>query len=137
MVRHVDSTNFILFFFTDECTFGLDNPSGKWLVKVDEDNIIYSKNKGRKIGVWAGIFYRGKTYLFLYDDNMSSMNYIEILKETLEEIRFKLNSYEVMLQMDYARYNWTTKALEFYSNKGVEVTDWSPYSPDLNPIENI
>ena len=39
--------------------------------------------------------------------------------------------------MDFAGYNWSSKALEFYSNKGVEVTDWFPYSPDLNPIENI
>ena len=65
------------------------------------------------------------------------MNYIEILKEALEEIRFKLNNDEVMKQMDNARYHWTTKTLEFYSNKGIKVKDWPPYSPDLNPIENI
>ena len=31
---------------------------------------------------------------------MSLVNYIEILKEDLKEIRFKLNSDKVMLQMD-------------------------------------
>ena len=36
---------------------------------------------------------------------MSSVNYIEILKEALEEIRFKYNSYGVMLQMNSARYH--------------------------------
>ena len=49
----------------------LDNPSGSRWVKVDEDNIIYSKNKWRNIGVWAGISYLRKTLLFLYEDNMS------------------------------------------------------------------
>ena len=47
---------------------------------------------------------------------MNSVNYIKILEEALEEIRFKLNSDEEILQLDNARYNWTTKALEFYSN---------------------
>ena len=42
-----------------------------------------------------------------------------------------------MLQMDNARYEWTTKALELYSNYKIKIIDWPPYSPDLNPIENI
>ena len=74
---------------------------------------------------------------FSYINSMSSVNYIKILEEALEEIRFKLNSDEEILELDNARYNWTTKALEFYSNNGVKVIDWPPYSPDLNPIENI
>ena len=42
-------------FFINKCTFYLDNPSGSRWVKVDEDNIIYSKNKERKIDKLAGI----------------------------------------------------------------------------------
>ena len=41
------------------------------------------------------------------------------------------------LQMDNSRYHWTTEALEFYREKDIKVIDWSPYSPDLNRIENI
>ena len=63
-MRHINSTNFYSVFFTYECTFYLDNPSGSRWVKVDEDNIIYSKNKRRKIGTWVGISYQGKTSLF-------------------------------------------------------------------------
>ena len=55
--------------------------NGSRWVKVDEDNLIYSKNKGRKIRAWTGISYQGKTSLFLYEDNMSSVNYTKILKE--------------------------------------------------------
>ena len=54
------------------------------------------KNKARKTSAWAGIFYQGKKSLFLYEDSMSSVNYIQILKEALEEIGFNLNSDEVM-----------------------------------------
>ena len=70
--------HFYSVFLTDECAFYLDNNSGIRWIKVDEDNIIYSKNKGRKIGTYAGIFYQRKTSLFLYEDNISSVNYIEI-----------------------------------------------------------
>ena len=42
-----------------------------------------------------------------------------------------------MLPMDNARYDWTTKALDFYSNNGIIVIDWLPSSLDFNPIKNV
>ena len=54
------------------------------MVKVDEVNIVYSKNKGRKTGARAGVSYQGNKSLFLYENKMSSFSYIEILKEALK-----------------------------------------------------
>ena len=85
----------------------------------------------------AGISYQGKTILFLYENNIISANNIEILKEALDEIRFRLNSDKVLLQMNNAIFLWTTKALEFYSKNRIKLIYWPPYSPDLNPTENI
>ena len=67
--------------------------------------------------------YQGKTTLFLYEYNKSFVNYIEILREAWEEIKFKLNKHKVMRLMNNARYHCTTKALEFYSNNRVKVLD--------------
>ena len=39
--------------------------------------------------------------------------------------------------MDNSRYQWTTEAFEFYLEKNIKKIDWPPYSPYLNPIENI
>ena len=39
--------------------------------------------------------------------------------------------------MDNARYNWTNKVLQFYKDNYIKVIDLPPYSPDLNPIENL
>ena len=64
-MRHVNSTNFYPAFFTDECTFYLDSPSGSRWVKVDEVNLIYSKNKGRKIGAWQEFLIKVR-HLFSY-----------------------------------------------------------------------
>ena len=45
------------------------------------------KNKGRKIGAWAGVSYQGNASLFTFEDKISSFNYIWILKKALKEIR--------------------------------------------------
>ena len=40
-------------------------------------------------------------------------------------------------KIDNARYHWSIEALEFYYENNIKIIDWPPYSPDLNPIENI
>ena len=68
--KHLNSSNFYYVFFADECTFYLNYPpESKW-IKIDEDNIIYSKNKEIKLCICAGISNQGKTLLFLYEDNI-------------------------------------------------------------------
>ena len=42
-------------------------------------------------------------------------NYLRVLEEEIEEMREIKNSETLFLQMDKARYHWTTEALEFYS----------------------
>ena len=42
-----------------------------------------------------------------------------------------------MLKIDKESYYSNNKAFELYSNNGIKVIDWFPYSLDLNPIENI
>ena len=44
--------------------------------KKGEENIITSKNKGRKINVWGDINYYGKLFLHLFNENLNSERYI-------------------------------------------------------------
>ena len=69
--------------------------------------------------------------------NFNTENYLRVLEEAVEKMKEITNSETLYLQMDNARYHWTTKELEFYLEKSIKVIDWPPYSPDLNPIENI
>ena len=39
--------------------------------------------------------------------------------------------------MDNCRIHWSLEALQFYKDNEITVIDWTPYSPNLNPIENI
>ena len=101
--------------------------------------IYMQKNKGRKIGEWAAISSRGKTSLYLYEQNMITQNYLKVLEKAIEEMKeLRDISRDVLfLQIDNARYHWSIEALEFYYENNIKVIDWPPYSPDLNPIENI
>ena len=69
--------------------------------------------------------------------NFNTENYLKVLEEAVEEMKEITSSETLYLQMDNVRYHWTTEALEFYLEKNIKVIDWPPYSPDLNPIENI
>ena len=100
-------------------------------------HLMYSKKKGRKIREWAVINANGKTSLYLYEMNFNTENYLRVLEEAVEEMKEITNSKTLYLQMDKARYHWTTEAFEFYLEKNIKVIDWPPYSSDLNPIDNI
>ena len=39
--------------------------------------------------------------------------------------------------MDNCRVHWLLEALQFYKDNEITVIDWLPYSPELNPIENV
>ena len=130
------STNFHDIFFSDEATFYLDDPVRSLWLK-DEENIIYSKNKGRKIGEWAAINMKGKTSIFLYEENLNCEHYLEILSESVIEMREINESDIIQLQFDNAKYHWILEALQFYYENEIRLIDWPPYSPDLNPIEKF
>ena len=106
-------------------------------MKKGEENIIFSKNKGRKINVWGGINYYGKLSLHLFYENLNSNKYIKILEDALSEMNEINREEKIYLQMDNAKIHWTLDALKFYSENNITVVDWPAYSPDLNPIENI
>ena len=135
---HIIETCFPDLFFSDESTFYLDNPVGARWVKGKE-NYMHAKNKGREIRTWAEIRSRGKTSLYLFEQNINTQNYLKVLEETIEgKKEFRNISRDFLfLEIDNARYHWSIEALEFYYENNIKIIDWPPYSPDLNPIENI
>ena len=63
-------------------------------------------------------------------------NIFNILEDSLPELN-EIFREKNNMQMDNARIHWTLDALRFYKKNNIVVIDWSAYSSDLNPIENI
>ena len=68
---------------------------------------------------------------------MNTDLYLKILKEKLNEMS-KTWGKNFLLMRDNAPSHISDKTLEYVKSiKVKECRDWPPYSPDLNPIENV
>ena len=105
--------------------------------KSYEDNIIFSKNKGRKVGAEGAISSYGKTTLYVYEENFNADTNINVFQEAIREMIDFTTTEKVTMQIDNARYHQTNEVFQFYEDNCIKAIDWSPYSPDLNPIENV
>ena len=125
-------------FFTDETTVYFDNPSGLKWVKSDVNYTEHKrKGRGQKLNLWGAISANGKVSLQIFEENLNTEKYTEILSNSLDELREISKSDWIVLQMDNCRVHWSLEALQFYKDNEITVIDWPPYSPDLNPIENL
>ena len=59
--------------------------------------------------------------------------YLEVLAEYLPTIL----EHDSVFMQDNAPIHKAHKVTEFFAEMGIEVMPWPPYSPDLNPIENL
>jgi transposase len=89
---------------------------------------------------WAafGFGYRSNLVVMEGDQNtkrggVTAKVYLEVLAEYLPTI---LEANSIFIQ-DNAPIHKTHKVTEFFEEIGIEVIAWPPYSPDLNPIENL
>ena len=124
-------------FFTDETTIYLNNPGGfKWVKDGEQQNYVAGHNRGRKVNVWGAISHKGKLTLQVFEENLNTEVYLNILSDMLPEMR-QINNKKIRLQMDNAKVHWSTNALKFYKENNLRLIDWPPNSPDLNPIENV
>ena len=63
----------------------------------------------------------------------SANSYIELLNDNLLGI---WHPGHILLQ-DNAPIHKAKKVMEWFNENGIEVIDWPPYLPNLNPIEHV
>ena len=134
--KYLDS-DYTKMIFTDECVFkGGKQRCRKWC-SSQEKYIISTMKPKCKVNVWGGISLNGKISLYFFNENMNTDLYLKILKEKLNEMR-KTWGKNFLLMRDNAPSHISDKTLEYVKSiKVKECRDWPPYSPDLNPIENV
>ena len=85
--------------------------------------------------VWGGISHVVKSPLIVVPGNLTAVRYRD---EILRPVAVPLvQQHQMTLQHDYARPHVARVCQDFLANNNIVPLDWSPYSPDLSPIEHL
>lgn len=126
--------------FVDECSFHTHTSPHMAYQKQGTERLQNAIPKHpAKLHVFAGISLRGKTDLFIFQENLDAKLYVEILEETLLRSTRRLFGREIwFLCQDNDPKHTSKLAKDCYSRRKVRLIEkWPSASPDLNPIENI
>jgi hypothetical protein len=94
--------------------------------------------------VWGAFWDNGRSNLYIMDwdfesakHRYSANSYLEVLDAEVEPIFKRLDNGYLFMQ-DNASIHTTHKVREWFRLWGIVIiTNWPPYSPDLNPIKHI
>ena len=133
--------------FSDECS--VEQGKGQkqvWVFGILADKwkpemvTTYKKGKQLRVMVWYMFWGEGRRYkLYIMDrdfkvkkNGYSTNSYLEVLDANLPR------NYEPDLYFmhDNAPIHTTRVVIDWFEENGIDVTDWPPFSLDLNPIEH-
>jgi DDE superfamily endonuclease/Transposase len=134
------------YMWSDECS--AERGRGKlieWVFGLRDDKwkpshvTTYKKGKDLRVMVWAAFWGSGnRTPLYIMDrdfeskkNGFSANSYIEVL-----DAHAQYMNDDLVFMQDNASIHTAHKVKDWFREQRVRTTDWPPYSPDLNPIEN-
>lgn len=136
-----------IYMWSDECS--AERGRGKlieWVFGYRADKwkpshvTTYKKGKDLRIMVWASFWgFGNRTPLYIMDRDFESKkhgfsanSYIEVLDAHVQYM-----ADDLCFMQDNASIHTAQKVKDWFREQRVWCTDWPPYSPDLNPIENV
>lgn len=101
----------------------------------------YKKGKDISVMVWAsfsGKRGRSPLHIMVRDPlakrgGYSANSYLEVLEENIPKVYRR----GMLFMQDNAPIHTAIKVREWFQARRINLIDWPPYSPDLNPIEHI
>ena len=88
--------------------------------------------------VWSCFSQSGPGQLSVCDGTMTAPKYTETLqKHLIPTAGTKFPDGNYIFQQDNATCHKAKLTKQFLQNNEIQVMEWPPYSPDLNPIENL
>ena len=135
--------------FSDEKTFYGKGFCGQTFVRreigtaFEPEHCVNKTAHPIKVNVWGCFSATGPGYLHVYYANLDSALYLSILKDNLVDVAARdfavpppaIAQWHVL--QDNAPMHKAIIIREWLHTAGVSVLDFPPYSPDLNPIENL
>lgn len=127
--------------WSDEKKFNLDGPDGfrYYWHDLRKDKKIFSKRThgGGSVMVWAAFGSKGKSNIVFINGRMNSENYTTLLKRHLLSIVDKIGREKCKFQQDNSSIHVSKYAKKWFRTNQINLIEWPPVSPDLNPIENL
>lgn len=86
---------------------------------------------------WGAISIDGPvTELVRIDGHFNSVKYLNVLKNQLVPSMNTFNNERIFMQ-DNSPVHTANVVMDYLSQQNFEVMEWCPFSPDVNPIENV
>ena len=91
--------------------------------------------EGGSVMVWDGISHGVKTPLVVIQGNLTAVRYRD--QVLMPHVLPLVNAHNLTFKHDNATPHVARVCCDFLNQNNVQVLDWPPYSPDLNPIEHL
>jgi hypothetical protein len=94
---------------------------------------------GISVMFWRRLSSQGRGPLVVVNETMNSQKYLETLRDYFlpEPTHLIRSGTRVSLMHDNSPCHTSRAVKAYLADAGLEFLDWPPFSPDLNPIENI
>ena len=132
--------------FSDESTFYVlkrKNQCKIW--RLEKEKLLpeclqqMNTGDGGKVGIWGGgISGFGTTISRIYSENMNGILYCDVLEKELKQSIAKIPvKNKIIFQQDLAPWHTSRIVKEKIEKMKLNLLNWTPKSPDLNPIEML
>ena len=98
--------------------------------------MLFRPKHPTKVHVWAGISWKGKTPIVIFDGKMNATGFIEVLTAGLVPYLRKVDTNPKFMQDNDPKHT-SRRAGLWLDEKNINWWKTPAESPDLNPIENL
>lgn len=133
--------------FSDEKLFYGNGFTGQVWVRrpkgeeLNEKYIAHKVAHPVKVNAWGCFCARGQGYIYLFNETMDAKLKRTILRENLvpsARLHYDVDAAESWWLLHDNDKKFKSNLVQAYlHNTGVQVLDFPPYSPDINPMENL
>ena len=145
--QHWEENDWDLVLFSDETHFDQFSHAQRWVQRprgeaYNPAYVLTGLHPMQSIGLWGCFSGRGIGSAEIYTDKLDSQRYTSILQANLLPTARQFYHHGRSIerwyfQQDNAPQHHSNHTREWLHNNGIIPIDFPPYSPDLNPIENL